>query len=358
MRRGRRGVRRALHRGRALLLSPRRVRRHREWILRRLGLGRARDPHLLPFSPGFAEREARPLIDPPSVPAAEAGFMRDDDMVVGVAAGAEARAYPWWIMDNHHVANDVVGGRASVLAFCEVCSSGIVFDRAPDGRRLTFEATHLFNGAVAMSDRETRSLWAPYLARAIRGRLRGTALDLLPASHATWSAWRDGHPETTVLAGHLGTREGHGSGHTIGTAAIWNPLRATVARWDERMPSNALVFGVSLEGQQRAYPLDLLRGRGGVLNDRLGDVDVVVLLDPAPGSYAAFAFDRRVGGRVLTMQPNGAGGAIDQQTGTAWTVDGVAVSGPLAGASLSYVGGHVSEWFIWASHFPQIDVAT
>src|SRR5437879_1951452 len=112
VRRGRRGVRRALHRGRALLLSPRRVRRHREWILRRLGLGRARDPHLLPFSPGFAEREARPLIDPPSVPAAEAGFMRDDDMVVGVAAGAEACAYPWWIMDNHHVANDVVGGRA------------------------------------------------------------------------------------------------------------------------------------------------------------------------------------------------------------------------------------------------------
>src|SRR5436309_2717753 len=68
------------------------------------------------------EEHCRPLMDPEMVPASAAGHMRDDDVVLGLELDGEARAYPWWIMDNHHVANDTVAGKPVVLVLCEACS--------------------------------------------------------------------------------------------------------------------------------------------------------------------------------------------------------------------------------------------
>ena len=48
--------------------------------------------------------------EPRMVPAAEAGgFMQDDEMVIGVAEGQEARAYSIWHLDRHEIVNDRLG---------------------------------------------------------------------------------------------------------------------------------------------------------------------------------------------------------------------------------------------------------
>jgi hypothetical protein len=157
----------------AAIRSPSSVIRHQEWYLQESGLRPERTDDLgmlFRLAPRFIARECTALVDPSGVPAAQADHMRDDDVVVGIALGGAARAYPWWIMDNHHLANDVVGGRPVALAFCEMCSSAIALDPIVDGHRLIFDPNHVYNGMPAMQDRATRSVWAPYLARAIRGR--------------------------------------------------------------------------------------------------------------------------------------------------------------------------------------------
>ena len=48
--------------------------------------------------------------DPIMVPAAAAdSFMRDEEMILGVYAGKQARAYSTWHLDRHEIVNDRLG---------------------------------------------------------------------------------------------------------------------------------------------------------------------------------------------------------------------------------------------------------
>jgi hypothetical protein len=48
--------------------------------------------------------------DPVMVPASEAGeFMRDEEMILGVYDGEQARAYSTWHLDRHEIVNDRMG---------------------------------------------------------------------------------------------------------------------------------------------------------------------------------------------------------------------------------------------------------
>ncbi len=51
-----------------------------------------------------------PIDAPEMVPAAEAAeFMRDDELVLGVFDGQQARAWSTWHLDRHEVVNDRLG---------------------------------------------------------------------------------------------------------------------------------------------------------------------------------------------------------------------------------------------------------
>ena len=341
--------------------KPRLMLQHPEYFLDRLRLswlfwGRHRAPGgMVHLSPELMRSDCQPLIDPPFVPAVAADHMVPADVVLGVEFEGDARAYPWWIMDNHYVANDTVGGRRLVILLCPMCSTGVAFDPVIGGRRLTFEQRHIYNGIPALYDHQTGSVWSPYLGAAIRGQMMGTCLPVLPLRQMTWRAWRDIYPETRVLAAHLGRRDGHGSGHTIGSPYIVQPMARLLARWDTRLPHNTLVLGVLTAAGQRAYPLEVLRARKGVVCDELGGQPIVVFLHMVEGSYGALAYSRTVNERLLTFEP-GPQGPVDVETGSLWTTDGRAVAGPLSGAALEFVNSHVSEWFIWAAHHAEIDV--
>lgn len=358
-------ARRLKRAGRALgwvFRSPRRAARHSEWLFQELGVSRLfwrtryRGAGIAVPRPELVERECRPLVDPPLVPAARADHMRDEDVVLGLSLDGDARAYPWWIMDNHHVANETVAGRPVVLLLCEMCSTAVAYDPVVEGRRLTFEQRHIFNGTITLDDHQTGSVWSPYLGTAIRGPFEGKRMDLVPVYQMEWRAWRQLHPDTRVLAGGLGSREGHGSNHTIGSPRVGRGMRATMARWDDRLPHNTLVLGVSVGGVARAFPLDTLRRRSGVIGDEVGGVPIVAFLHLAEGSYGAAAFDRRLDEGPLTFEP-GPGGAVDTETGSLWNVEGRAETGPLAGRQLRFVPSHVSEWYVWATNFPGIEIA-
>jgi hypothetical protein len=49
------------------------------------------------------------LTNPKYVPADEAGFMKDDERVLGVALNGVARAYPTRILSHHELVNDRFG---------------------------------------------------------------------------------------------------------------------------------------------------------------------------------------------------------------------------------------------------------
>ena len=56
-------------------------------------------------------KDGIPSIDNPEmIPASEAGaLMRDDEPVIGIFDGKNARAYPTWYLDGHEIVNDRIG---------------------------------------------------------------------------------------------------------------------------------------------------------------------------------------------------------------------------------------------------------
>ena len=57
------------------------------------------------------------LINPPSIPALDARYLKPTDRVFGVSINGEHRAYPLRILNPHEMANDVLGGVPFALAY-------------------------------------------------------------------------------------------------------------------------------------------------------------------------------------------------------------------------------------------------
>ena len=71
---------------------------------------------------------------------------------------------------------------------------------------------------------------------------------------------------------------------------------------------------------------------------------------------AAVAFRPRVGVQDLTFEVTN-GAFVDVETGSHWSIDGEALSGPLVGSTLATVTeAYVSFWFAFSRFFPNLDL--
>jgi hypothetical protein len=66
---------------------------------------------------GVAKDGIPALVNPGHLPAGQATYLLDDELVFGVTLNGDSRAYPHRIMDWHEMANDVVGGVPVALAY-------------------------------------------------------------------------------------------------------------------------------------------------------------------------------------------------------------------------------------------------
>ena len=274
-----------------------------------------------------------PLWRPASAPAGTSG-LHDETLVVGVALGEEAKAYPITVLQRHEIVNDDVGGVPVLVTWCSVCGTTLVHDRRIDGRTYRFgNYSALYENAMTWYDHETRSLWWQPSGAALVGPLAGVRLDMLPARLATWGDWKQEQPHTLVLA------EGIGSNVEERT----NPLADS---------PTAFVVSVTVAGGAKGYPLDLIVG--AAVNDEVGGVPVLVYA--RGGGASIHVFDRRVSGTPLAFE--WAGELLrDRQTRSLWdAATGEAVEGRWEGAVLRELPyGTAFEW-AWRAFYPSAGV--
>jgi hypothetical protein len=278
-----------------------------------------------------------------AVAAAEAS-LKDGDLVIGVIAGGEARAYPvnlMWEPENE-VLNDTLGGLPIAATWCPVAHSAAVYDRSLDGKSLELGAVGLREGVFILYDRASRSWWSQVVGRAVEGPLAGKTLPKFASTMTTWDAWRRQHPQTTVF---------------------WDPALPGRRRFTDESMSRITLAGegpvvnadlvVGLEGRAggaRAYLLRALAASGGIANDSLDGEPIVVRL--APDAVTVDVWLRRVDERVLTFEA-GAPLPRDRETGSAWDLGaGRAVSGAFAGRTLARRVHTPALWYAWKSQKP------
>ena len=208
-----------------------------------------------------------PLNNPPVVPPAKAEFLREDDIVIGVLLGSEARAYPWYLLANYHAVNDYLDGEPIIVNLCEACNGGAAFHAAIDGTVIDIRPRGLKNGTWYGEDFQTGSLWYPFIGEAFEGPLKGTKLERIRLYFSSWKDWRRDHPNTTVAMTSDEVRyRPHASRSRMADATCFNPAfldRITDPKPNpnrDLLPGHHLVFGMipGAGKTAKAYTLDSL----------------------------------------------------------------------------------------------------
>jgi hypothetical protein len=137
-------------------------------------------------------------------------------------------------------------------------------------------------------------------------------------------------------------------------ASIDNPR--FVPAGEARIPDEAWVLGVVVEGQARAYSLNLLN-RHEVVNDRADGTAFAVVWCPL--ANAGVVYERSYRGRELRFEASGGllNAALvmrDKETGSYWPIiSGGAATGPLAGTRLEDLPQSAkAQWRDWVRAHP------
>jgi len=254
---------------------------------------------------------------PDLVPVSAAGFLADDDLVLGVVYRGEARAYPenilWW----HELINDEIGNKLFTISFCPLTGTGLVFD-----------ATHA------------------------RQRLA-----LYPVIETTWHTWKELYPESQVVSDNTGVYGRkryqlypYGNYRDEQTGPLF-PINRPI---DKRYPPKHRVLGLGVGGVRKAYPFATLAA-APVINDDVNGQATAVFFDLP--SETAIVYSRVLDDRTLTFDAMIREGElprmVDRETGSEWNFRGEAVTGPLTRQRLQPLAAHNAFWFAWAAFWPE-----
>ena len=318
---------------------------------------------------GGDPRDRIPPIDAPRFePIAAADWLDDREPGALVQFEGEVRFYPLSILTRHEIVNDRFGDVPVVVTFCPLCNTAITFDRRVDGQVLRFGVSGLLrNSDLVMWDDRTTSLWQQISGESVAGELAGTQLEVIPTAITSYGDVREGFPDALSLSRETGVGANYGSNPYVAYSSSPQPFLLE-GEADPRFPALSRVVGVSLDGEDKAYPFGVLEQERAV-NDLVGDTPVVVLwggdtADALDASSIAesqaigtgIAFDRRVDERTLTFSSVGDDRFTDAETSTTWNLLGQAVDGPLQGEQLVTVSHRNDFWFAWASFFPDAPV--
>ena len=311
---------------------------------------------------GGVPRDGIPPIDNPRFQTVESvRRLAANSPVVAVNVAGDARAYPLEVLTRHEIVNDVVGGVPVAVTFCPLCNSALVYERRVNGETLRFGVTgNLLNSDLIMWDDATESWWQQLTGYAIAGEYSGQRLTFVTSQLISFGVFRERYPQGKVLQGPLG-EYGRNPYALYDRSAAPFLFRGAP---DARLHPTERVLGAEIGGLPVAYSFPLLR-RARVVNDRVGDLDIVVFwqagaasaldqsdIDSSRDVGMALMFERRLdSGRTLSFHHDG-DGFVDNETGSRWTILGEADAGPLAGANLRQSHAATHFWFAWAAFHP------
>ena len=208
---------------------------------------------------------------------------------------------------------------------------------------LTFAVSgKLWNRSLVMVDSETKSLWSHLLGKAMDGELKGTVLEVLPATMVSWESWKRDRPDTTVTA-----------------------LSRTSDRFLKEFHEDQrrFVLGLRSLNKSKSYGLDTLTATP-VINDEFdGDPVVIVFREASAGGRAFLRTNNDDKGNadneiVLEFEGKLAkeGDEFrmkDRGTGSLWNAEtGLCEQGSLKGRRLKEIPAIISFRKAWETFYP------
>lgn len=164
-------------------------------------------------------------------------------------------------------------------------------------RELTFGVSGmLYKANVLMYDRQTESLWSQVRREGVAGPLTGEELEVLPSTLTSWDKWRKKHPKTEVLS----IETGFSRDYSQDPYADYYESRKGFFSFFTPGPGEeekALVAGIIIEGQAKAYPLKILR-RQRIITESLADQQLTLSYNPETDQVS---IHKETGGELVPL---------------------------------------------------------
>jgi hypothetical protein len=300
-----------------------------------------------------------PVEDPKFVSASDAeAFLVDEDVVFIVELDGVVKVYPQNILVWHEIVNDEIEGETVSVTYCPLTGSAIGYKGNVGDITTTYGTSgKLINSNLLMYDRATDSYWPQIFGVAIKGPLKGEALDEFPVTWTRWGLVKQMDAEIRVLSQQTGFIRSYGTdpyGSYLRQGTYYDsgePFFPVLNR-DRRLEAKEVVIGL----RNLNHSLAILKTavvREKVVNLSLGDEPIVAIYDESLDAVRVYT--RRVGETILNFEQND-GSVVDVGTASTWNVHGRAVGGSMSGTQLEWVSSFDVMWFAWAAFFPETEV--
>lgn len=291
-----------------------------------------------------------PLRDPEMIPASQATYLEDGNIIFGIEINGDARAYPKRILAWHEMFTDTIGGIDIAGVYCTLCGTIIPYKTSSGGVDYKLGTSgFLYRSNKLMYDQATQSLWSTVRGAPVIGPLvdQGIALEHLGMVTTTWAEWLRRHPDTTVLSLNTGHRRDYGEGVAYQSYFAGDQLMFNTPFEDNRLKNKqevlALIFP-ALPEEQLAIDTQFLN-KTPLYKDRIGQQKIVVLTDttganrvydPQDVNFVSYDQDSTV---------------VDSQ-GNEWLVKEEKLVSADQQTSLPRLPQRRAFWFGWQAAFP------
>jgi hypothetical protein len=184
-----------------------------------------------------------------------------DTQVIGVQVGETAVAYPIEeIVMPRHIVHDTIEGTPILVSYCALCRTALIFRAEVEGERLYFKVAGVWRRNMIMIDDQTGSIWQQATGECLHGEYEGQSLELLSGENSVWRSWQRKHPDSEYANEFTEARRGLMSRKRMLAGLKSVPLKAGVPGMTDLtgLPKRETVFGITVNGRSKAYPLSEL----------------------------------------------------------------------------------------------------
>jgi len=298
------------------------------------------------------------LENPAMIPADQADYINDDDLVIGYINGDEVRAYPHKILDWHEIINDEINNQKVAITYCPLTGTAIGWHRTYNGKSTTFGVSGLlYNSNLMPYDRTTNSTWTQLGLLSVNGDLRDTPASTFRVLETTWSTWKKMYPQTSLVSVNTGHSRNYQQ-YPYGSYRETDGLIFSVSTLDDRLPQKERVHGVIINGKVKAYRIKSFISQS-IIEDQFQGQDIVIV-GSTNLNFAMSFVQKELNGEVLKLSMVNKGDLtpedspsiiLKDQFGNEWDLFGNAISGPDKGAKMETTNSFIGFWFSWAPFY-------
>ncbi|MEI9922024.1 MAG: DUF3179 domain-containing (seleno)protein [Bacteroidota bacterium] len=265
--------------------------------------------------------------------------LTDSSIVVAVHLNGQSKAYPIRFIQYHHQVRDTVGGKPIMVTYCNVCRTGRVFEPLVDGKAENFRLVGMDHFNAMFEDKTTGSWWRQANGEAITGKLKGSTLPEIESNQLRLQTFFFLYPTGQVMQLEKQFKNSYDTTGRYERGRSKNPLTRTDSlSWKDK----SWVVGIDINKQAKAFDWFDLKNKH-VINDKVGDTPVVVVVGSDNQSFAAF---KRDANETFIVRNDSLVGTNNKYDLLGRSADG---------SKLAMVNAYQEFWHSWQSFHPNTE---